>query len=169
MLLIRDEIYIFVPIYRLGLIISKYEYYNIDLPNNVLNIFKALSDEKTLYIFQNIALSQQEHKKGGDSNSLKAETKLSHKQYYLRTSRLAKAGLIKKNYKKYSLTLLGELIYDIQKIIEDSVKIYWRVEAIDSVETLQKIPKEHMLQIIHTLIQNPYFKEILKNNNVLSE
>jgi predicted transcriptional regulator len=162
------QICIYSSVLTLGLIISYMSIIIVDLPYNTLNIFKALSDEKTSCIFQNIAILQQKDKSGVDGNSLKAETKLSHKQYYLRTFRLTKAGLIKRNYNKYSLTLLGELIYDMQKMVEDSVKICWKVEAIDSVEALQKIPKEHVLQIIHTLIQNPYFKEILKNN-VLSE
>jgi hypothetical protein len=68
-------------------------------------ILSRASDEKTLIIFDSIANT--------DCNRSTALMKpyLTAKQYYSRISGLMDAGLIKRRKGKYSLTLLGIVVY----------------------------------------------------------
>ena len=97
-----------------------------------------------------------------DSNSLRRKSKLTRKQYYTRTSRLIRAGLIKKRSGKYFLTAYGKIIYDAQKIIEIAHTNYWKLKAIDSLEVSddERSLKERR-KIIDTLIDDKEIKESL--------
>jgi hypothetical protein len=116
----------------------------------------AISDDKSLLVFKTIALTSP------DSNSLRRKSKLTRKQYYTRTSRLIRAGLIKKRNGKYFLTAYGKIIYDAQKIIENAHTNYWKLKAIDSLEVSddERSLKERR-KIIDTLIDDKEIKESL--------
>jgi predicted transcriptional regulator len=73
---------------------------------DVSNILKKISDDRALILFNRVGLSN-----GERYMSLKAMN-LTTKQYYSRISGLLNAGLIKGNKGKYSLTLLGKIVYD---------------------------------------------------------
>ena len=68
-------------------------------------ILKKISDDKTLTLFNSIAVSD------GDKYIPLKEMNLTTKQYYSRVSGLLDAGLIKRHKGKYSLTLLGKVVY----------------------------------------------------------
>ena len=72
-------------------------------------------------------------------------------------------GLIKRNNGKYFLTLLGKVVYDTQMIIGKALTYYWKLKAIESVEMSSniEIPKEELTQLINTLIDNHFIKDIL--------
>ena len=123
---------------------------------SVSDTLDAISDDKSLLVFKTIALISP------DSNSLRRKSKLTRKQYYTRTSRLIRAGLIKKRNGKYFLTAYGKIIYDAQKIIEIAHTNYWKLKAIDSLEVSDD---EHSImerrKIIDTLIDDKGIKESL--------
>ncbi len=116
----------------------------------------AISDDESLLVFKTIALTSP------DSNSLRRKSKLTRKQYYTRTSRLIRAGLIKKRSGKYFITAYGKIIYDAQKIIEIAHTNYWKLKAIDSLEVSddERSLKERR-KIIDTLIDDKEIKESL--------
>jgi hypothetical protein len=116
----------------------------------------AISDDESLLVFKTIGLTSP------DSNSLRRKSKLTRKQYYTRTSRLIRAGLIKKRNGKYFLTAYGKIIYDAQKIIENAHSNYWKLKAIDSLEVSddERSIKERR-KIIDTLIDDKGIKESL--------
>ena len=116
----------------------------------------AISDDESLLVFKTIALTSP------DSNSLRRKSKLTRKQYYTRTSRLIRAGLIKKRNGKYFLTAYGKIIYDAQKIIENAHANYWKLKAIDSLEVAddERSIKERR-KIIDTLLDDKEIKESL--------
>jgi len=116
----------------------------------------AISDDESLLVFKTIALTSP------DSNSLRHKSKLTRKQYYTRTSRLIRAGLIKKRNGKYFLTAYGKIIYDAQKIIENAHANYWKLKAIDSLEVSddERSIKERR-KIIDTLLDDKEIKESL--------
>jgi hypothetical protein len=116
----------------------------------------AISDDESLLVFKTIALTSP------DSNSLRRKSKLTRKQYYTRTSRLIRAGLIKKRNGKYFLTAYGKIIYDAQKIIENAHANYWKLKAIDSLEVSddERSIKERR-KIIDTLLDDKEIKESL--------
>jgi predicted transcriptional regulator len=88
---------------------------------------------------------------------------LTTKQYYSRISGLTDAGLIKKHKGKYSLTMLGHIVYDSQMIIGKTLAYYWKLKAIESVEmfTPSGLPNDEITQLIDALIDNHRIKDIL--------
>lgn len=95
---------------------------------------------------------------------------LSTKQYYARVSGLLNAGLIKRHKGKYSLTLLGRVVYDSQLLIGKTLSYYWKLRAIESIEmestqmsnpTTYSLPNEEIMQLIDALIDNNQVKELL--------
>ena len=122
-------------------------------------ILKKISDDKTLTLFNSIAVA--------DSNKyipLK-EMNLTTKQYYSRISGLLDAGLIKRHKGKYSLTILGRLVYDAHMTIGKTLTYYWKLRAIESFEISasgsSRLPNEEVTQMINALIDNRQIKDIL--------
>src|SRR4029453_9314514 len=123
----------------------------------ITEVLKKISDDKALTLFNSIAVSN-----GDKYNSVK-EMNLTPKQYYSRISGLINAGLIKRHKGKYSLTLLGKVVYDAQMIIGKALTYYWKLRAIESIEMSSgvRLPKEELTQLINTLIDNHSIKDIL--------
>jgi predicted transcriptional regulator len=92
-------------------------------------ILKKISDDKTLTLFNSIAVAD-----GNKYIPLK-EMNLTTKQYYARISGLLDAGLVKRYKGKYSLTMLGKVVYQSQTIIGKTLAYYWKLKAIESLET----------------------------------
>ena len=126
--------------------------------NFLAGVIKLISDDKSLLIFCTIYLAS-----GDSSETIRAELKLTRKQYYSRISRLIKAGLVKRQKGKYFLTAFGKVIYDSQKLLGTAVKNYWKLKAIDSlgVANDNNMPKEERRRIIEELIGNRQIKDIL--------
>jgi predicted transcriptional regulator len=125
---------------------------------DVSHILKKISDDKALILFNGIALSNREQ-----FMSLK-EMNLTTKQYYSRISGLLKAGLVKRHKGKYSLTLLGKIVYDAQLIIGKALNYYWKLNSLESiVASSNGLPKEEILQLVDALIDNHEVKEVIRN------
>ena len=90
---------------------------------------------------------------------------LSKKQYYSRLSGLVDSGLIRRHRGKYSLTLLGKVVYDSQMIIGKTLAYYWKLKAIDTMEMSASVttgfPEGERVQLINALIDNHHIKDIL--------
>jgi predicted transcriptional regulator len=91
---------------------------------------------------------------------------LSTKQYYSRLSGLMKAGLIRRDNGKYSLTLVGKIVYDAHLKIGKALSYYWKLKAIESIEMSSSLPgaessKEELIQLINILIDNHFIKDFL--------
>jgi hypothetical protein len=124
---------------------------------SITDILKKLSDDKALTLFNSIAVSN------GDKCIPLKEMNLTTKQYYSRVSGLLNAGLIKRHNGRYSLTLLGKVVYESQMIIGKALTYYWKLRAIESIEmsSAVRIPKEELAQLINALIDNHSIKDIL--------
>jgi hypothetical protein len=124
---------------------------------SIADLFKKISDDKSLTLFNSIAVSN-----GVKYFPLK-EMDLTTKQYYSRVSGLLNAGLIKRHKGKYSLTLLGKVVYDSHMTIGKALTYYWKLRAIESIEMSSgvRLPKEKLTQLIDALIDNHFIKDIL--------
>jgi hypothetical protein len=124
---------------------------------SITDILKKISDDKTLILFNCIALTN------GDKYIPLKEMDLTTKQYYSRISGLLNAGLIKRHKGKYFLTLLGKVVYDTQLTIGKALTYYWKLKAIESIEISSnvRLPKEELTQLINALIDNHSIKDIL--------
>src|ERR687898_2715513 len=126
-------------------------------PPSLDYILKRTSDEKTLVLFNSIAISD------GDRFTTLRKINLTTKQYYSRIAGLTNAGLIKRYKGKYSLTLLGKVFYDSQMMIGKALKDYWKLKAIESIEMSSSVtlPRQDLSKIVDTLIDNQQIKDIV--------
>jgi hypothetical protein len=134
---------------------------------SITSILKNISDDKALILFNHIAVSD------GDRYIPLREMDLTTKQYYSRISGLLDVGLIRRHKGKYSLTLLGKVVYDAQMTIGKTLAYYWKLKAIESVETTASVttdlPEGEIVQLINALIDDHQIKDmLLKTNSVLT-
>jgi hypothetical protein len=122
---------------------------------SIANILSAIADDKSLVLFNTIAIA------GGESDILITRLNLSRKQYYSRISALMKTGLISRRDRQYMLTSLGKIVYDAQLMIGRATNTIWKLKAIDSIETEHKLPADERNKIINTLIDNQDIIKIL--------
>jgi hypothetical protein len=118
------------------------------------DILKAIADDKSLVLFNTIANA------GGDTDILIRRLDLTRKQYYFRISALLKTGLISRKSRQYNLTSFGKIVYDAQLMIGRAANTFWKLKAIDSLET-DKLPADERNKIINTLIDNQDIIKIL--------
>ena len=123
----------------------------------VLDVLKTIANDKSLVLFNTIALSN------CDSDICIRGLELTRKQYYSRLSALLKAGLVKRGRGKYSLTTLGMIVYHSQEIIGKAVDQHWKLKAIDSIRASgnPELPQEQLHIIIDKLIANQEIKNIV--------
>ena len=120
-------------------------------------ILKKISDDKALTLFNSIAVAH------GDRYIPLKEMNLTTKQYYARISGLLAAGLIKRHKGKYSLTMLGKVVYQFQMIIGQTLTYHWKLKAIESIQmsAISELPEGHLEQLINALIDNHEIKDIV--------
>ena len=122
---------------------------------SVGDIIHSISDSKSLDLFCSIA------KGNMGSEELKETKALSRKQFYTRTSQLLKQGLIQRSKGRFSLTSLGIIVYHAQLVIEAGVNNYWKLKAIDSIESSGEIVEQERVKIIKTILDDNTVQNIL--------
>jgi hypothetical protein len=128
---------------------------------SVADIFSAVSDDKSLLLFNTIAVSN-----SGSTGMLLTRFNLTRKQYYSRISGLVKANLINRRDRKYFLTTFGKIVYETQTIIEAALRNYWKLKAIDGLNSISDpMPKEEYDKLIDALIDNDRIKKGLRINS----
>ena len=131
---------------------------------SITDVLKKISDDKTLTLFNSIAVSH-----GGGDIRLR-EMNLTKKQYYSRLSGLMDAGLIRRLKGMYSLTLVGKIVYDAHLNIGRALSYYWKLKAIESIDMSSpgtRLPKEDLTQLIDALIDNHFIKDFLIKDSLL--
>jgi DNA-binding HxlR family transcriptional regulator len=119
------------------------------------SVLRAIADDKTLELFGTVA------QQTIDSKNLKSTIKLTRKQYYSRLSRMTRAGLVRRTNGKYVLTSFGKIVYESKITIENALNNYWKLKAIDSLETSNELPKEERHKLIETLLDNQGLKAVI--------
>jgi predicted transcriptional regulator len=126
--------------------------------NSPADIIEAIADNRSLDLFDSIA-------KGiSESEQLKDSKGLTRKQYYSRTGRLLRVGLIKRSKGKFSLTTLGTVVYHAQVEIEKAVKNYWKLKAIDSIQSSTDIGEQERVKLIKTILDDATIENVLVKN-----
>jgi len=129
---------------------------------SICDTLKAISDDKSLALFNTVALSS------GNTGVLITRLELTRKQYYSRMSELINAGLMIRQNGKYFLTSFGKVVYEAHVLIGKAIQIYWKLKAIDSIEmssTNHDLSAEECKRIIETLIESNNIKNILLDYN----
>ena len=122
---------------------------------NTAAVLKTIADNKSLELFSIVAREKI------DSRNLRSRIKLTRKQYYSRLSRMTKAGLVRRKNGNYILTTFGKIVYESKVTIDDALNNYWKLKAIDSLETSNEVPKEEQQKLIETLLDNEEIRGIL--------
>ena len=137
---------------------------------SIENVLRAIDDDKSLILFNNIALAGRGGGAGAgagggvaSSDILISRLGLTRKQYYSRISALLKIGLIRRENRQYEVTSFGMIIYDMLSVIGTAINYYWKLKAIDSIEIEHKLPIDERSKIINTLIDNEKIIKILMN------
>jgi len=123
-------------------------------PPSAIDALRAISDDKSLLLLSTIALSS------SDSSILLSGLEITNKQYYSRMSALVKAGLIMRRNGDYFLTSFGKVVYEAQNLIENARQNYWKLKAIDSIESSdQGLTPEERSKVIDSLKLDNVLKE----------
>ena len=132
---------------------------------SIVDILKSISDDMGLILFNTIALAN------GESEIQIRKMGLTSKQFYSRISKLTKADLIKRKYGRYSLTVLGRVVYEAHTTIGKALMYYWKLKAIESIETSPsfKLPKDDLAKLVDTLIDNQQIKDIVRKTSFLND
>jgi len=119
---------------------------------------QLIMDDKSRHVLGSIFLMN-----GESSEVLISQLKFTKRQFYSRITRLVKARLIRRHKSKYFLTSYGTVIYDAHRLLENSVKNYWKLRSVDLIELVNKgsMPEEERIKIIDQLITNQQIKRIL--------
>jgi DNA-binding HxlR family transcriptional regulator len=128
---------------------------------------KALSDVKSLVLFETVAASSPS---GLRSDDLNRNLRLTPKQLYSRISSLLNSGLVKKQSGRYSLTSYGRVIRASLNIMNKASLNHPKLVAIDAIETSNvnnAFPEEERKNIVQILVQNRQVRDILLNGDIL--
>jgi predicted transcriptional regulator len=123
--------------------------------HSVEDVLHAISDIKSLDMFCFIA------KQSVESHVLKQTKGLSMKQYYSRTQDLLDVGLIKRKKGRFSITAFGAVVYHAQLIIESGIKNYWKLKAIDSIQSSTDIREQERVKLIKSILGDNTIEKIL--------
>ena len=118
-------------------------------------MLRAIADDKSLELFGTVA------QENIDSRNLKSKIKLTRKQYYSRLSRMTRMGLVRRKNGKYVLTSFGKIVYESKLTLENALNNYWKLKAIDSIETSNELPLEERQKLIETLLDNKGLKAVI--------
>jgi predicted transcriptional regulator len=125
----------------------------------IVDILRALSEDKAFILFNTIALGE-----GHDSNILIKKLGITPHQYNSRILRIVKAGLVKKENRKYIATALGNVVFDAVSMVGKALENYWALKVIESLQSrATSDTAENVSKIIDTLIDDHKIKGILRN------
>jgi DNA-binding HxlR family transcriptional regulator len=134
--------------------------------DHVPDTMKALSDVKSLVLFETVASSSPS---GLRSDELNRNLRLTPKRLYSRISSLTNAGLVKKRGGRYFLTSYGRIIRSSLDIMNKASLYYTKLAAIDSIEASNinnNFPEEERKNIVQILVQNKQVRDILLNGDI---
>lgn len=116
-----------------------------------IKILKTLSDNVSLNIISSVANGIE---KPAELNST---TGFSKKQFYSRMALMIREGLIKRDRGRVFLTSLGKISYHAKIKVENAIRIYWKLKAIDL---------EERERIIRSIVgKDKSIEKILENQN----
>jgi hypothetical protein len=131
------------------------------LPILCSNLFHTIFHKQRhadLTLFNTIALVS------GSAPIAISRLKLTRKQYYSKLSALTNADLITRKNGKYFLTSFGKVVYEAHTLIGRAQQNYWKLKAVDAIQTSNEAPEERCL-LINNLTEDNDLKQILLSSN----
>jgi hypothetical protein len=100
-------------------------------------------------------------KQSVESNVLKQTKGMSTKQYYTRTENLLEVGVIKRKKGHFSITAFGAVVNHAQLVIESGIKNYWKLKAVDSIQSSTEIGEQERVKLIKSILGDIEIERIL--------
>jgi hypothetical protein len=123
---------------------------------DLCEIFKCISDDKSLTLFNSVALAQEK------SDILISKLDMTRKQFYARMERLSQNGLIMKRGGRYNLTTMGKIVYHLQNTIGKAAEVNrWKLTTIDTLVSEAAIPTNELHTMVDNLIENNELRTIV--------
>jgi predicted transcriptional regulator len=117
-------------------------------------VLEATADNKSFEILRSLA-------KGSVKSEDLKNGELTRKQFYVRTKKLMKTGLIQRVKGQFSLTNFGLVIYHAHLIMENGLNNYWKLKAIDSIQSSGQIAEHERLKLVKTILNDNTIENIL--------
>ena len=128
---------------------------------SVANIVSCISHPKALLLFKAVAISDNDC-----SRILITKLGLSRRHYYSSMEKLIHTCLVRRIGGKHSLTSLGKVMFSCILKIEMSIKYYWKLKAIDSIQSSGQIAEAERLKLVKTIIGDSTIENILVKHTV---
>ena len=103
-------------------------------------VLSAIADAKSFLIFQSILPG------GVESDVLMKKINLTPKQYYPRMYAIINAGLVTRKNRKYSLSSLGKVVYELLVTAQNALNNYWKLRAIDSFDDISEREQKQVIK-----------------------
>lgn len=124
---------------------------------SIVDILSALSDDKAFTIYNTIALSDRQ-----DFRVLIKHMGITPNRYHSRLLKLTKAGLIRRENRKYVTTPLGIIVYKAISLVGMGLNYYWVLKAIESLQGPSTINSNEVIsKLVDSLIDNYDIKKIV--------
>jgi predicted transcriptional regulator len=123
-------------------------------------IFTVLSDNTSLNLMKTAYT--------GRLTSTNYVGKLSKKQFYTKLKRLCSCGLVEKRKDAgYRTTTFGSLIYNNHvKTLDEAIRNFWQLKAIDMLKTRDDFPAERKESIIDEIIRGSDLRNIINSTHL---
>jgi DNA-binding Lrp family transcriptional regulator len=117
----------------------------------------ALSDDKAFTIYNTIVLGNRQ-----DFRTLIKHMGITPRQHYSRLLKLTKAGLIRRENRKYVTTPLGIIVYKAVSLVGTGLKYYWVLKVIESFQAPSAINSNEVIsKLVDSLIDDHDVKKIV--------
>ena len=84
---------------------------------------------------------------------------ISHKEYYSRSYRLARLGLISRKNGEIILTSFGRVVYNAQLKIANAFSYLSELRTVDTIKSNSQIPEDEQKKIIDSIIHDTELKK----------
>ena len=74
---------------------------------------------------------------------------------------MLQVGLVKRNKGSFSLTNFGAVVFHAQLVIEAGIKNYWKLKAVDSIQSTGEIGEQERNMLIKTILNDNTIEKIL--------
>ena len=124
-------------------------------PVSNLDVLEAISDQHSINIIT--ALS----KHATNPDDLMHMLNITRKQFYTRSSRLLKIGIISRKNRKITLTSFGRLVYKAQSKIAAAFSHSSELKMIDAIKSHSGMSEDEQKKIIDRLLDDPELKNLV--------
>lgn len=128
--------------------------------DSISQILGVLSDKRSRELLSLISIDK------SHSLDLQKKVQLSKKEFYSRTGKMLKIGLIKRKKGHFAITTMGratlQLVVEVGKVIE----MNWKFRAIDAIDQTAGLRSEARLELIHSILGDSSIENMIASKGI---